>query len=328
MRVLVTGGAGYIGSQTVKELRREGFEPVVVDNLSTGHRESVKGAELHEFSVADRDRMLALLRERPVEAVIHFAAFCYVGESMEDPLRYYRNNVAGSIHLLEALIESGVRKFVFSSTCATYGEPVAMPLREDHPQHPVNVYGDTKLAVERMLLALGASHGLRSVILRYFNAAGADPEGELGEDHEPETHLIPLVLQVPLGRRKQVRIFGDDYDTPDGTCIRDYIHTVDLARAHILSLRYLADGGPSDAFNVGIGRGYSVREVVECARRVTGHVIPEIVEERRPGDPARLVAGSEKIRTALSWEPRFPDLEAIVRTAWSWHNSRPRGYAV
>ncbi|MBM3321787.1 MAG: UDP-glucose 4-epimerase GalE [Candidatus Eisenbacteria bacterium] len=328
MRVLVTGGAGYIGSQTVKELLREGIEPVVVDDLSKGHAEAVRGVELHVIALEDRDRIASLLKERPVDAVVHFAAFCYVAESMEDPLRYWRNNVIGSVRLLDAAVEAGVRSFVFSSSCATYGEPIAMPLREDHPQNPVNVYGDTKLAVEKLLRSLEESHGLRSIALRYFNAAGADPDGELGEDHDPETHLIPLVLQVPLGLRKQALIYGDDYDTPDGTCIRDYIHTVDLARAHILSLRHLADGGASDAFNVGIGRGYSVREVVECARRVTGHAIPEIVEERRPGDPARLVAASDKIRRVLSWEPRLPELEDMVRTAWEWHRNHPDGYAV
>ncbi|MFH1679103.1 MAG: UDP-glucose 4-epimerase GalE [Candidatus Eisenbacteria bacterium] len=328
MRVLVTGGAGYIGSQTVKELLREGFEPVVVDDLSKGHQGAVQGVEIHRFSLEDREALGELLRDRPVGAVIHFAAFCYVAESMEDPIRYWRNNVIGSIRLLDAAVEAGIRGFVFSSSCATYGEPTAIPLREDHPQHPVNVYGDTKLAVEKLLRSLDASHGLRSIALRYFNAAGADPDGDLGEDHEPETHLIPLVLQVPLGRRKQALIYGDDYDTPDGTCIRDYIHTVDLARAHILSLRHLAEGGASDAFNVGIGRGYSVREVVECARRVTGHTIPEIVERRRPGDPARLVAASQKIREVLGWEPRHPDLEDMVRTAWEWHRNHPDGYAV
>jgi len=328
VRVLVTGGAGYIGSQTVKELLREGIEPVVVDDLSKGHAEAVRGVELHVISLEERDRIASLLKERPVDAVVHFAAFCYVAESMEDPLRYWRNNVIGSVRLLDAVVEAGVRSFVFSSSCATYGEPIAMPLREDHPQNPVNVYGDTKLAVEKLLRSLEESHGLRSIVLRYFNAAGADPDGELGEDHEPETHLIPLVLQVPLGLRKQALIYGDDYDTPDGTCIRDYIHTVDLARAHILSLRHLAEGGGSDAFNVGIGRGYSVREVVECARRVTGHAIPEIVETRRPGDPARLVAASDKIRRVLGWEPRLPELEAMVRTAWEWHRNHPDGYAV
>lgn len=328
MRVLVTGGAGYIGSQTVKELSREGHEPVVLDDLSEGHRQAVRGAPLVVLSLADREGLRALFEEEPIDAVVHFAAHCYVGESMEDPLKYYRNNVANAMNLLEACVESGVKRFVFSSTCATYGEPRSTPLREDHPQEPVNVYGETKLVVEKILRDVSRAHGLRYVALRYFNAAGADPDGELGEDHDPETHLIPLVLQVAQGKRKEIRVFGEDYDTPDGTCIRDYIHTVDLARAHILALDRLAAGGESDAFNVGTGTGYSVREVIECARAVTGRPIPAAIDGRRPGDPARLVAGNEKIRGVLGWEPRYPSLEDVVRTAWKWHRNHPEGYGV
>ncbi|MFH1277779.1 MAG: UDP-glucose 4-epimerase GalE [Candidatus Eisenbacteria bacterium] len=328
MRVLVTGGAGYIGSQTVKELMMEGHDPVVLDDLSEGHRQAVRGAPLVALSLADREGLQYLFAEEPFDAVIHFAAHCYVGESMENPLKYYRNNVANAMNLLDACVEAGVRRFVFSSTCATYGEPQSMPLREDHPQNPVNVYGETKLVVEKILRDVSRAHGLRYVALRYFNAAGADPEGEMGEDHDPETHLIPLVLQVALGGREEIRVFGDDYDTPDGTCVRDYIHTVDLARAHVLALDHLAGGGDSDAFNVGTGTGYSVREVIECARAVTGMPIPAVTEGRRPGDPARLVAGNEKIRGVLGWEPRFPSLEDVVRTAWDWHRNHPGGYGV
>lgn len=326
MKILVTGGAGYIGSQTVKELLVEGHEPVVVDDLSEGHRSAVRGAALHRFSLADRERLAAFFAAESIDAVVHFAAYCYVGESMEDPVKYYRNNVVNALNLLEATVEAGVRKFVFSSTCATYGEPESIPLVETNPQKPVNVYGETKLVVEGLLKNLDRSHGLRFVALRYFNASGADPDGELGEDHDPETHLIPLVLQVALGKRKDIRIFGQDYDTPDGTCIRDYIHTVDLARAHILALDYLKGGGASDAVNVGTGRGYSVREVIECAREVTGHPIPAVIEGRRPGDPARLVAGNEKVKRLLGWEPRYPDLRDVMTTAWNWHKNHPDGY--
>jgi len=328
VKVLVTGGAGYIGSQTVKELLREGYDPVVIDDLSEGHRQAVLGGTFHETSLADIDRLREIFRTEGIDAIIHFAAFCYVGESMNDPIAYYRNNVANAINLIDAAVEAGVRRFVFSSTCATYGEPLHIPLTEDHPQNPVNVYGETKLAVERLLFSLERSHQFRTVALRYFNASGADPDGELGEDHDPETHLIPLVLQVALGQRKEIRVFGDDYDTPDGTCIRDYIHTVDLAQAHIRALRYLADGGTSAAFNVGTGQGYSVMEVIECARRVTGRPIEAVIEGRRPGDPARLVAGCDKIRDRLGWSPAYADLEEVIRTAWRWHEAHPQGYAV
>ncbi|MBN1826111.1 MAG: UDP-glucose 4-epimerase GalE [Candidatus Eisenbacteria bacterium] len=328
MKILVTGGAGYIGSHTVKELVRAGHKPVVLDDLSEGHRPAVRGAPLHVFSLADRERLAALFEAERFEAVVHFAAHCYVGESMEDPLKYWRNNTANALNLLEATVAAGVRAFVFSSTCATYGEPERIPLTEDHPQNPVNVYGETKLAVERMLRSADRAYGLRYAALRYFNAAGADPEGELGEDHDPETHLIPLVLQVALGKRPEIRVFGDDYETPDGTCIRDYIHVVDLAQAHILALRHLAGGGGSLAVNVGTGRGYSVREVIECARGVSGHPIPAVVDQRRPGDPARLVAGNDMVRRLLGWAPRYPDLEDVVSSAWNWHRDHPDGYGI
>ncbi len=311
----------------MKELQKEGFHPVIVDDLSEGHRKAVSVDSFHQISLADREALQEMFRKEPVDAVVHFAAHCYVGESMEDPLKYYRNNAANALNLLEASVEAGVRRFVFSSTCATYGDPVRLPLREDHPQKPVNVYGDTKLVVEGMLRALDRSHGFRSVILRYFNASGADPEGMIGEDHDPETHLIPLVLQVALGQREKIKIFGDDYDTPDGTCVRDYIHVVDLARAHVLALRHLADGGGSDAFNVGTGKGFSVSEVIEASRRVTGHPIPAEVDPRRPGDPAELVADSSRIQKTLGWEPRFTDAEEIIRTAWNWHRNHPDGYS-
>ncbi len=310
----------------MKELLRKGYDPLIVDDLSEGHAEAVPPDRLHRFSLSDTGELRAFLEREEVDAVIHFAAHCYVGESMEDPLKYYRNNAANALNLLEETVRAGVRRFVFSSTCATYGEPRRLPLREDHPQDPVNVYGDTKLVVEKMLRALDRSHRFRSISLRYFNASGADPEGELGEDHHPETHLIPLVLQVALGQRDEIRIFGDDYDTPDGTCIRDYIHVVDLAAAHIRALEYLDAGGETDAFNVGTGNGFSVREVVDAARRITGHPIPALVDPRRPGDPAELVAESTKIREKLGWEPRFTAAEEIIRTAWEWHRNHPDGY--
>ncbi|NNE07375.1 MAG: UDP-glucose 4-epimerase GalE [Gemmatimonadetes bacterium] len=327
MKILVTGGAGYIGSHTVKELSKEGYRPVILDNLSEGHRGALTEGSFHEVSLDDRDAVKRVVESEGIDAAIHFAASCYVGESMSDPLKYYRNNSINALNLLEVLVEAGVRKFVFSSTCATYGDPVKLPLDEEHPQNPVNVYGETKLVVERVLRALDRSHDFRSVMLRYFNASGADPDGRLGEDHRPETHLIPLVLQVALGQRKEIGVYGDDYDTPDGTCIRDYIHVVDLAQAHVRALRYLENGGDSRAFNVGTGNGFSVREVIDSARRITGHPIPERVTPRREGDPAELVANSTRIRSELGWDPEFTSIDAIMKTAWEWHRAHPDGYA-
>ncbi|MBR6459045.1 MAG: UDP-glucose 4-epimerase GalE [Actinomycetaceae bacterium] len=328
MKVLIAGGAGYIGSHTVAHMIREGYEVVVLDNLATGHREAVHpDAVFYEGDVRDRaflDELFA--RENDIEAVIHFCAWSLVGESMEKPLKYYENNVGGAIVLLEAMIAAGIDKIVFSSTAATYGEPKSIPIREDDPTEPTNTYGETKLAMEKMFKWASVAHGLRFVSLRYFNACGAAQGGAIGEAHATETHLIPLILQVPLGKREQIFIFGDDYATEDGTCIRDYIHVDDLAQAHEKAVKYLADGGQSDIFNLGNGTGFSVREVIDVAREVTGHEIPEMVAERRAGDPAVLVASSEKAREVLGWNPEKADLREIIGSAWTWHKNHPNGF--
>ncbi|MBN2124136.1 MAG: UDP-glucose 4-epimerase GalE, partial [Deltaproteobacteria bacterium] len=310
--ILVIGGAGYIGAHMCKLLHGNGYIPVVLDSLEYGHREAVRWGPLIEGSLSDTRVLNAIFSNYDIKAVMHFAAYCYVGESVTDPARYYRNNVAGPIALLRAMVENGVGHFIFSSSAATYGEPVEIPISESHPQNPINPYGRTKLMVEQMLVDFETAYSLRSVCLRYFNAAGADPEGELGEDHRPETHLIPLVLQTALGQRERVDIFGDDYPTRDGTCIRDYIHIYDLAHAHLLALDRLLQGGPGGRYNLGNGNGYSVKEVIDSARRISGRSIPATVTGRRAGDPAVLVASSKKARKELGWAPRFPDLSTIV----------------
>jgi len=324
-KVLVTGGAGYIGSHAVLALRRAGYEVVILDNLVYGHRdlaEEVLNVPLVEGDIADRPLVERVLRQHGVDAVMHFAAYAYVGESATDPGKYYANNVAGTIDLLEAMRAAGVARFVFSSTCAVYGVARDLPITENHPQEPINPYGAGKLMVERILQDYDAAYGLRSVRLRYFNAAGADPDGLLGEDHTPETHLIPLVLMTALGRQQSVSIFGYDHPTPDGTCIRDYIHVSDLADAHVLGLRYLEEGGATAAFNLGNGNGFSVNEVIEAARRVTGCEIPADVAPARPGDPPALVGSADHARRALGWQPRYPDIEDIIAHAWAWHRKR------
>ncbi len=319
--VLVTGGAGYVGSHACKALRAAGHEPVVFDNFSTGWRAAVQFGDVFEgdlLHAADLDRAFEV--HRP-EAIMHFAAFSNVGESVARPEIYWTNNVGGSASLFAAAVRHGVRRVVFSSTCATYGEPAGETLTETDGQAPINPYGRTKLAVEHMLSDLGAAHGLESVIFRYFNAAGADPARQIGEDHRPETHLIPLVLDAASGRRDSITVFGDDYPTPDGTCIRDYIHVDDLADAHVRGLDWLLDGGASLALNLGSGSGHSVRAVIDTARRVTGCDIPVIDGERRPGDPARLVSGSEMAREVLGWEPSRSDLATMIGDAWGWHQT-------
>ena len=326
-RVIVTGGAGYIGSHTLRALQAAGYEVVVYDSMVKGHREAVGSVPLVLGDIADPEALNRLFREHRPEAVVHFAAFIEAGESVVDPAKYFRNNTAGTLTMLEAMQRHDVRQIVFSSTAAVYGEPVNIPIGEDDPKLPTNAYGLSKLMVEEMLDWFHRSYGLRSVSLRYFNAAGDDPSGEIGEDHHPETHLIPLILQVPLGKREKILIFGDDYDTPDGTCIRDYIHVTDLASAHVAALQALEGGLERDAFNVGNGAGFSVREVIETARQVTGHPIPAEARPRRAGDPARLVASSEKARRVLGWEPHVPDLRAILETAWNWHHTHPNGYS-
>ncbi|WP_334111043.1 UDP-glucose 4-epimerase GalE [Thermodesulfitimonas autotrophica] len=322
MQVMVTGGAGYIGSHTVKELLRAGYGVTVLDDLSRGNRAVARLLPQAEFvwgDIADRELVGGLLGSRGIAAVLHFAALSIVGESVADPALYYRNNVVKGLALLEAVREAGVPYFIFSSTAAVYGEPVQVPVAEDHPLVPTNPYGATKLAFEEALRWYGAAYGLRYISLRYFNAAGADPEGVLGEDHRPETHLIPVVLQAALGLREAVAVFGTDYPTPDGTCIRDYIHVTDLAAAHVLALEALAAGHPPGVYNLGNERGASVREVIETARRVTGQDFRVVEEARRPGDPAVLVASSQRIKEELGWRPCYGDLATIIQTAWEWY---------
>jgi len=320
--ILVVGGAGYIGAHMVKRLRRAGFPVAVADDLSSGHREAVLGAPLHVGDIGDAafvDRLLADVRPA---AVMHFASCIQVGESVVDPAKYYRNNVAATQVLLDGMRAHGVSRFLFSSTAAIFGDPRYVPIDEAHPKAPINPYGRSKWFVEQMLEDYDRAYGLRSVCLRYFNAAGADPEGELGECHEPETHLVPLVLQVASGRRPHITVYGEDYATPDGTCIRDYIHVDDLAEAHLLALRQLLEGGASARFNLGNGSGYSVREVIEAVRRVTGHPVPVVAGARREGDPPVLVADARTARLALGWQPQYADLDTIVAHAWAWERRR------
>ncbi|MEH1907164.1 MAG: UDP-glucose 4-epimerase GalE [Nostoc sp.] len=323
--ILVTGGAGYIGSHTVLALKQAGYNVVILDNLVYGHRDLVERVLQVELIVGDTgDRALLdhLFKTRDIAAVMHFSAYAYVGESVTDPAKYYRNNVVGTLTLLEAMLTASVKKFVFSSTCATYGVPEFVPIPETHPQNPINPYGATKLMVERILADFDVAYGFQSVRFRYFNAAGANPSGLLGEDHNPETHLIPLVLMTALGKRESISIFGTDYPTPDGTCIRDYIHVNDLADAHILGLEYLLKGGDSEVFNLGNGSGFSVREVIAAAEEVAGISIPVEERDRRPGDPPILIGTSEKARTILGWQPQYPLIKDIVAHAWQWHQKR------
>jgi len=322
--VLVCGGAGYIGSHTVRALRRRGVPTVVLDNLSTGHRGLVQGP-LEEVDLGDRAAVSEVFRKHEPQAVMHFAAKCYVGESVDEPAKYWRENVSNTVALLEAMLTVGCDKFVFSSTCATYGDPVEVPMTEDHPQNPINPYGRTKLVIEHMLGDFAHAYGLRYAALRYFNAAGASPEGGIGEDHDPETHLIPLVLQVAQGKRESISVFGDDYPTPDGTCIRDYIHVDDLADAHLRALAKLQSGTPTIHCNLGTGTGYSVLELIETARRVTGHAIPHVMAARRAGDPPELVSGGTRALELLGWKPERSELETILRDAWAFHEAHPRG---
>ncbi len=318
--ILITGGAGYIGSHVNKMLNEKGYRTVVFDNLSYGHEDFVKWGAFVLGDITDKEQLRLCFRKHSIQAVMHFSAFAYVGESVIDPAKYYQNNVANTINLLNVIREFGIRNFIFSSSCATYGIPQEIPITEEHPQHPVNPYGKSKLMVEEMLQDYESAYGIKHVNLRYFNAAGADPDGEIGEWHEPETHLIPLVLDGALGRREDIKILGTDYETPDGTCIRDYIHVNDLASAHILALEYLLNGGCSDSFNLGNGNGFSVHEVIDTARKITGRNIKAVTSARRAGDPPELVGSSEKARHVLKWDPQFDDLEVIIETAWKWHN--------
>jgi UDP-glucose 4-epimerase len=322
--ILVVGGAGYIGSHMVKELLAAGHAVIVLDNFSTGHRTLLPGGRLIEGDLDDPKLLETLFSRHQIDAVMHFAAFSLVGESVVDPLKYYRNNLAGTMALLGAMIQFNVKKFIFSSTAAVYGEPVQLPITETHPSRPTNPYGATKIAVERMLADCDQAYGLKSVCLRYFNAAGADESATIGECHQPESHLIPLVLKVATGERKEIKIFGTDYDTPDGTCIRDYVHVTDLAQAHLLALNHLLDGGQSAIYNLGNSKGASVREVICLAEKITGQKIPTVETVRRAGDPAVLVASSSKIKTELGWHPCYEPLETIIQTAWNWHRKESK----
>ena len=327
MAILVCGGAGYIGSHAVHALVEKGEQVVIVDNLQTGHRGALNpAAKFYEGDIRDASVLDKIFTENKIEAVIHFAANSLVGESMEKPLLYFNNNVYGMQVLLEAMVRHGVDKIVFSSTAATYGEPKRVPIHEDDETCPTNTYGETKLTMEKMMKWVSRANGVRYVSLRYFNAAGALPNGSIGEDHKTETHLIPLILQVPTGRRDHITVFGDDYPTPDGTCLRDYIHVVDLADAHVLALEYLRKGGASDIFNLGNGQGFSVKEMIAAAEKATGRSIKVEIGARRAGDPAQLIASSEKARTVLGWKPQFTDVEQVIGTAWKWHESHPHGY--
>ncbi|HKB11772.1 MAG TPA: UDP-glucose 4-epimerase GalE [Vicinamibacterales bacterium] len=323
--VLVTGGAGYIGSHAAKALDRAGYRVVVYDNLKAGHRAAVKWGELVTGEIADGDLLRATLERHDLFAVMHFAAFLDVGESVREPAKYYRNNAAGALAVLEAMAAAGVKHFVFSSTCATYGEPIETPIAESHPQQPINAYGESKLAIERALPHFERAYGMRWVALRYFNAAGADPDGEIGEDHSPEIHLIPRAIDAATGGPGLV-VFGDDYPTPDGTCLRDYIHVSDLAAAHVKALEAIVETGRSGAYNLGTGRPHSVREVIDTVQRVSGRTVPWTLGPRRPGDPAVLYAAPHKAQAELHWTPAHPELESIVRTAWEWHSRHPGGY--
>lgn len=327
MRILVLGGAGYIGSHTVYELVDAGYEVIVIDNLLTGFKEAVHPqAKFYEGDIRDKIFLDNILSKEKIDGVIHFAASSQVGESMKNPLKYYNNNLCGTEVLLESMVEHGIDKIVFSSTAATYGEPESIPILETARTLPTNCYGETKLSMEKMFKWISKAHNLRYVSLRYFNACGAHPNGKIGEAHNPETHLIPLVLQVPNGKREYISVFGNDYDTKDGTCVRDYIHVNDLAQAHILAMEYLSKGGESNIFNLGNGVGFTVKEVIETARKVTNHTIPIREEERRAGDPSVLIASSEKARKVLGWKPQYADLETIISTEWKWHVNHPDGY--
>lgn len=318
MRVLVSGGAGYIGSHMVKRLLDESIDVVIVDDLSGGHRESVPGGKLVEADIGDRATMARLLDRWRFDAIMHFASFIQVSESVADPAKYYRNNLAGTLSLLDAAVASGIKHFVFSSSAAIFGEPKYTPIDENHPTQPLSPYGYSKLAVERVLADYDQAYGLRSICLRYFNAAGADPDGNRGEMHEPETHLIPLILQAASGRRSCIKVFGDDYPTPDGTCVRDYVHVVDLCEAHLLALEYIGRTNRSAAYNLGNNRGYSVKEVIGATERIVGRRVSVERHGRRPGDPAVLIADSARAKAELGWCPRFGDIDTIVRHAWQW----------
>lgn len=326
MAILVTGGLGYVGSHAVKQLVDRGEEVVNLDNLVFGHKEASCGSEVVIGDIGDQALLRQIFSTHKIDAVMHFAAYAAVGESVADPQKYYINNISNSLAMLQVMLEYGCKMMIFSSSAATFGEPEIVPIPEDHPKNPTNPYGRSKLMLEYILKEYEHAYGLRSIWLRYFNASGADPSGLIGEDHTPEHHLIPLVLQVALGQREKVSIFGTDWPTPDGTCVRDYVHVSDLAQAHLLGLDALRDGKESTAYNLGNGNGYSVMEVVKVAEKVSGKPVNAVPADRRPGDPAVLVASSEKIVKELGWSPNYPELETIVQSAWKWHSTHPNGY--
>ena len=327
MAILVAGGAGYIGSHMVKDLIEHGEDVVVADNLSTGHRDAINPkAKFYEGDIRDRKFLDKVFDNEDITAVVHFAAFSIVPESMSKPLKYFDNNTGGMITLLEAMRDHNIKYIVFSSTAATYGVPEHMPIKETDPQNPINPYGLSKLMMEKMMAWADKAYGIMFVALRYFNVAGAAPDGTIGEDHGPETHLVPIILQVAQGKRKELSIFGDDYNTPDGTNVRDYVHVMDLADAHILAIKYLEAGNKSNAFNLGSSTGFSNKQMLEAAREVTGKPIPAKMAPRRPGDPDSLVAASDKARTILGWKPKYDDVHDIIATAWKWHSTHPKGY--
>ncbi|MFA6007082.1 MAG: UDP-glucose 4-epimerase GalE [Candidatus Shapirobacteria bacterium] len=320
--ILIVGGAGYIGSEINKELNVNGYKTVILDSLVSGHKESVKWGEFVQGDLVNLEDIRGVFKKYPIEAVFNFAAFIEVGESVKDPQKYYFNNLINTLNLLKVMREFNVNKIIFSSTAATFGEPKYTPIDEKHPQWPINPYGWTKFMIERVFSDYDTAYGLRYVALRYFNACGANDEADIGENHNPESHLIPLVLDAAIGKRENIKIFGTDYPTPDGTCVRDYVHVVDLASAHLLALKHLLDGGESKQYNLGNGKGFSVREVIEAVKKVTGKEFTVIEDVRRPGDPPVLVATSEKIKKELGWDPKYTDIEAIVATAWKWHQKK------
>ena len=325
MNILVTGGAGYVGSHAARLLDQAGHQVWIYDSLVYGHRGAALPGKLIEGDLMDRPKLVATMKEHKIDAVMHFAAFAYVGESVTQPHKYYQNNIVAALNLMEAMREADVKKIVFSSTTATYGEPDVVPIKETERQEPINPYGFTKLVIERALADYAHAYDWAYAALRYFNASGASPDGDIGEDHSPETHLIPLVLQVALGQRENITVFGKDYPTPDGTCIRDYIHVDDLGSAHVRALELLKPG-EGIKLNLGTGKGTSVRQIIDACRKITGHAIPEVMGERRPGDPPELVADASLAREVLGWEPKYMDIESIVETAWRWHESHPNGY--
>jgi len=325
--ILVTGGAGYIGSHTVKLLLEQGYDVLTYDSMELGHPEAVLGGKIVQGDLLDKDKLNETFEKYAIDAVIHFAAYASVGDSVANPGKYFANNMGGGLNLVETMRTHDVNKIIFSSSAATYGEPLHTPIEETHPQNPTNPYGETKLMFEKILKWYDVAYGTKSVSLRYFNASGADPDAKIGEDHHPEQHLIPIVLQTALEQRKSIKVFGTDWDTPDGTCIRDYIHIVDLADAHLRALKALENGAETTAYNLGNGDGQSVKQVIDAAAEVVGKPIPWEAAPRRAGDPARLVASSEKLKSELGWQPKYPDLKTIISHAWRWHSSHPNGYA-